>query len=58
MTPLEHEDIVWIAERIHECRQSLADHPNWKCRLMDLVALLVWPASVDGKERGLSLIHI
>lgn len=52
MEPLGDEDFHWIAERIHEHRVALAAHPRWHARLMDLIAVLAWPASVDSKEKG------
>lgn len=47
--PLDSNDLRWIAERIHEQRDALSAHPQWECRLMDLLAVLVWSASVDGR---------
>lgn len=44
---LVHEDLTWIAERIHQYRHELLRHPSWKHRLNDAVDVLIWSASVD-----------
>jgi len=42
-------DITWIAERIHEYRKALKAHPAWNCRVKDVIGVLIWSVSVDGK---------
>lgn len=46
---IAHEDLVWIAERIHAYRATVATHPRWRCRLFDAIGTLIWSASVDGR---------
>lgn len=50
ISPLTHDDILWIARRIHEIRATLHTHPDWSVRTMDLIGVLLWSASVDGRD--------
>jgi len=50
--PLAIADITWIAERIHDYRDVLRTHPTWECRIKDVIGVLVWSVSVDGKVGG------
>lgn len=49
---LSHEDFVWIAERVHGYRTVIAEHPGWSSRLLDAIGILIWSASVDGRDGG------
>src|SRR5262249_32087730 len=44
---LTHDDLAWIAQRIHQYREDLLRHPSWRCRLEDAIDVLLWSASVD-----------
>lgn len=50
MVPLDDEDLQWIVERIRAHRLSLEQHPGWRARILDGVGVLVWAASVDGRD--------
>lgn len=47
-TALDDRDFLWLAERIHECREMIAAHPRWSRKLAANLDNFIWWASVDG----------